>query len=280
MSIWAAIFLGLVQGIAEFLPISSSGHLSVLQNLFDFQTAEDGHMFFDVLLHFGTLIAICVAYWADIKEMLRDIADFLRHRGQPVGETPRRYPAGRLALMVVLGTLPLFLVLPVNNYIEKLYYSTFFIGAAFLLTGCMLYVSDRMSRGHRTEKSMRVRDALIIGLCQAVATIPGLSRSGTTVTAGLATGLERNFALKFSLLLSIPAVLGANILTLVKAIGAGVDTALLPAYFAGMAVAAVSGYFAIRLLRHIVQRGHFGEFAYYCWGAGVITIILSVVFPA
>ena len=278
MSIWAAIFLGLLQGIAEFLPISSSGHLSVLQNLFELGTGEEGHLFFDVLLHFGTLVAICVAYWSSIKEMVFDVLAFVQNRKQPAIEQQRRYPAGRLALMLIFGTLPLLLVLPVNDYIEQLYYNTFFIGAAFLLTGCMLYVSDRMPQGRRQEKGMRVRDALIIGLCQAVATIPGLSRSGATITAGLATGLERNFALKYSLLLSLPAVLGANLLALIRAVKAGIDVTLLPAYFVGMLVAGASGYFAIRILRRIVQRDGFGKFSYYCWGVGLVTIILSIVF--
>ena len=278
MTIWGAILLGLVQGVAEFLPISSSGHLSVLQNIFAVETAEDGHMFFDVLLHLGTLAAVCVAYWSDIRAMLEEIPAVLRSIRQPSQEAPRRRPALRLAVMLILGTLPLVLILPIKDLIEQLYYNTFFIGAIFLLTGCMLYVSDRLKPGRKREGSMRVADAVLIGLCQCVATIPGLSRSGTTITAGLAMGLERRFAIKFSLLLSIPAVLGANLLSLIDALQDKIDWSVMPAYLIGMLTAAVSGYFAIRLLRYISDRGKFGRFAYYCWGAGAVTIVLSLIF--
>ena len=278
MTIWAAILLGIIQGVAEFLPISSSGHLSVLQNIFNMQTGEDGHLFFDVLLHLGTLVAILFAYWRDIADMIREVVQFCRDMKHPRPQENRRRPAGRLALMILFSVLPLFLVLPVNDYIEQLYYNTFFIGAAFLITGLILFISDRMPRGRKTEKNMRLRDALLIGVSQAIATIPGISRSGTTVTAGIAAGLERDFAVKFSLLMSIPAILGANLLTLVKAIGEGIDPSLLPAYLLGMLFAGVTGYFAIRLLQMFMKRGVYGKLAYYCWGAGVVTIILSAIF--
>jgi len=274
MSMGAAIFLGFIQGVAEFLPISSSGHLSVLQNVFNFQNPEQGHMFFDVLLHLGTLAAVFAAYWPDIHRIIFDSLDFIRDARN--GELKKEYTGSRLLLMMFFATLPLFIVLPFNDMLESLYYKTGFIGAVFLLTGCMLYVSDRMPRGRKSERQMTVVDALLIGLCQAVATIPGLSRSGTTITAGIATGHERSFAVKFSLLLSIPAVIGANILGLIDAIQEGFDTSLLGTYFVGMLVAAVTGYFSIVLLRRIVSKGRFGNFAYYMWGAGVVALIASL----
>lgn len=277
MTIWNAIILGLVQGIAEFLPISSSGHLSVLQNLFHMSTAEDGHMFFDVLLHLGTLISICIVYWRDIVTMFRETIQFFRNTNKPT-TARQQLPAARMVLMIVVATLPLFVILPINDYVEQLYYHTFFIGIAFVLTGCLLFVSDKMPAGRRTEKNMRIKDALIIGVCQAVATIPGLSRSGTTITAGMATGLNRDFAVKFSFMMSLPAVLGANILSLVKAVKTGIDVSLLPAYLIGMVVAMISGIFAIGLVKHITSKGKFGNFAYYCWGVGALTIILSLIF--
>ncbi len=278
MTIWNAIILGLVQGVAEFLPISSSGHLAILQNLFGMTTTDNGHMFFDVLLHFGTLISICIVYWGDIVAMVRELIDCCHGRGGVIAEDGKaHYPAARLFLMIVIATLPLFLVLPVNDYVEQLYYHTAFIGVALILTGCILYVADKMLPGRKTESSMRVRDALIIGLCQAVATIPGLSRSGTTIAAGMATGQRRDYAVKFSFLLSLPAVLGANILSLVKAIKAGIDATLIPAYLIGMAVAMVSGVFAIGLVKTITNKGKFGKFSYYCWTVGALTIILSLI---
>jgi len=278
VTIWDAVILGVVQGIAEFLPISSSGHLSILQNLFGMTTMENGHMFFDVLLHFGTLISICVVYWQDIVEMVRDLGTMFAGGAARGKASTSNLSAARLLFMIVIGTIPLFLVLPVNGYVEQLYYRTVFIGAALILTGCMLFVADKMVPGKRNEKTMRIRDALIIGVCQAVATIPGLSRSGTTISAGLATGLDRQFAVKYSFLLSLPAVLGANILSLVKAIKEGIDVSLIPAYLIGMVVAMVFGIFAIGLVKRIAGSGKFGYFAYYCWVVGLLTIILSLIF--
>ncbi len=277
MSLLNAMILGLIQGIAEFLPISSSGHLSILNNLFSMTTTEDGHMFFDVLLHLGTLFSVCVVYWQDIVDMFYEVLGFL-HVGPLANEHRQHYPAARLFLMIVLGTLPLFLILPINDMMEGLYYKSVFIGIMLVLTGCILYIADKMQQGKKTEKNMGMLDAIIIGLCQAVATIPGLSRSGTTITAGLATGLRRDFAVKYSFLLSLPAVLGANILAFAKAIKNGIDWSCLPAYLVGTVVAILSGIASISLLKRIASKGKFGGFAYYCWVVGVLSIILTVIF--
>lgn len=278
MSILEAIILGLVQGIAEFLPISSSGHLAILQNLFNMSDIEGGHMLFDVLLHFGTLVAICFMYWPDIKAMFSQTIDLFTGRN-PAPEGKRgQYPAARMFMLIIAATLPLALILPVHNYIEALSESTIYVGVALILTGCMLFVSDRMVKGTKTERNMLFKDALIIGLCQCAATLPGLSRSGTTITAGIATGHDRRYAVKFSLLMSIPAVLGATVLELVKAIKAGVDVSLIPAYLFGMIAAMVSGVLSIGLLRLVAKKTKFGGFAYYCWVVGVLTIVLSLIF--
>ena len=278
MSILEAIILGLVQGIAEFLPISSSGHLAILQNLFNMSDIEGGHMLFDVLLHFGTLVAICFMYWPDIKSMFTQTLDLFTGRNPAPAGQRRQYPAARMFMLIIAATLPLVLILPVHKYIGLLSNSTIFVGGALILTGCMLFVSDRMAKGTKTEKNMLFKDALIIGLCQCVATLPGLSRSGTTITAGIATGHDRSYAVKFSLLMSIPAVLGATLLELIDAIKAGVDASLIPAYLFGMIAAMVSGVLSIGLLRMIAKKTRFGGFAYYCWVVGVLTIILSLIF--
>ena len=278
MSILEAIILGLVQGIAEFLPISSSGHLAILQNLFNMSDIEGGHMLFDVLLHFGTLVAICFMYWPDIKSMFTQTVDLFTGRNPAPAGQRRQYPAARMFMLIIAATLPLVLILPVHKYIGLLSNSTIFVGGALILTGCMLFVSDKMAKGTKTEKNMLFKDALIIGLCQCVATLPGLSRSGTTITAGIATGHDRSYAVKFSLLMSIPAVLGATLLELIDAIKAGVDASLIPAYLFGMIAAMVSGVLAIGLLRMIAKKTRFGGFAYYCWVVGVLTIILSLIF--
>ena len=278
MSILDAIILGLVQGVAEFLPISSSGHLAILHNLFNMSDLGSNHMFFDVLLHFGTLIAICFMYWGDIKAMFTQTADMLSGRTVDSDGRRRRFPEARLFMLIIVATLPLVLILPVHKYVETLSNSTVYVGIALVLTGCMLLVADKMAKGTKTEKNMLFTDALIIGLCQCVATLPGLSRSGTTITAGIATGHDRSYAVKFSLLMSIPAVLGATLLELIDVFKTDIDPSLIPAYLFGMIAAMISGVLSIGLLRMIARKTRFGGFSYYCWVVGVLTIILSLIF--
>lgn len=274
MKIWLAALLGALQGVTEFLPVSSSGHLAVFQRFFGLEEVD---MFFDVLLHFATLIAIIVFYRHEIMDMLREIGGFfydLKHPNPDAGE-PK--PARRLVLMIIIATLPLFIVLPLNDKIETLSNNTLFIGIAFLITGVILYLSDRAPVGRKSAGSMTVGDAVKIGLAQAVATLPGISRSGSTIAAGMATGLDRGFAVNFSFLMSLPAVLGATILETKKAVDAGINASAVPAYLVGMVIAGVVGYFAIKLLKMLAEKGKFGKFCYYCFGIGILTIILTVV---
>ncbi|MCD8007571.1 MAG: undecaprenyl-diphosphate phosphatase [Clostridiales bacterium] len=275
MTYLQSAFLGLVQGIAEFLPISSSGHLSLFQNFLGLQSAEESSLFFDVLLHLGTLIAVFVVYWRDIWEM---ILEFFRWIGDVAHSRTKDKPvppARRMILLIIVGTLPLFLVLPIKDAVDSLYSNTYFIGFALLVTGTLLFVSDRMAHGKKTEKTATIVDALVVGCAQGLATVPGLSRSGTTIAAGLLRGYQREYAVRYSFLMSIPAVIGANILSLKDAFEAGIDADMVPIYLAGVLVAAVSGYFAIRLVNLLSDKGKFGAFAYYCWGVGVLALVLS-----
>jgi len=276
MSVIMALFLGLVQGIAEFLPISSSGHLAILQNLFNMDYSEENHLLFDVLLHLGTLVAIVAVYRAEIKEMITDGVEYLRLKSDSHADEPVVLkPPGRALLFIIIGTLPLFVFFFIPA--SRLFFNTYFIGFALIITGCLLFVSSRyIKEGNKTDKTMTLTDAILIGLAQAVAVFPGLSRSGTTISVGLARGLTRSFAVRFSLLLSIPAVVGATIVAIYNAISGGADFSLLPTYLAGFVVAAGVGYFAIQLLRRLMASGQFGNFAYYCWGLGIITLIWSL----
>ena len=276
MSVLTAVLLGLVQGVAEFLPISSSGHLAIAEHLLNLQGAANVPNFYDVLLHLGTLVAVFVAYWGDIRDMVVEfftgIGDLAHH------STPNPVPpARRLILLIIVGTLPLFVMVPFRHFFEGLGDNMYFIGGALIVTGFLLFASDRVRRGHKTEKTATMLDALLVGVGQAVALCPGISRSGMTITSGCFVGFERKFAVRFAFLLSIPAVLGANILSLKDAIDAGIDYASVPAYLVGVAVAAVSGYACIRLLRYVADKGRFGAFAYYCWAAGVLTLVLTAL---
>ena len=278
MSISNAIILGLIQGVAEFLPISSSGHLALAQNMFGLSDMGN-NMFFDVLLHLGTLIAICYVYWEELAQMVKELRVGL-HGGSYTIVDGKKRPllSARMFVLICISILPLFLILPINDYIEELANKSLFVGIALVLTGFILFVADKMEQGTKTERNSKVKDALIIGLCQCIATLPGLSRSGVTITAGIATGHRREYAVKFSLLMSIPAVLGATLLEFIDAVKAGIDVSRVPAYIVGMVVAMVSGVFAIRLIKRIAKRGGFGGFAYYCWVIGVLAIILTFIF--
>ena len=276
MNVILALFLGLIQGITEFLPVSSSGHLSILQNLFRLEYSEESHLLFDVLLHLGTLVSICAVYRAEILEMIRDALEYLRLKSDSNSDEPVVLkPPGRALLFVIIGTLPLFVFIFIPA--SRLFFNTYFIGFALIVTGCILFVaSNFIKEGNKTDKTMTMTDAILIGLAQAVAVLPGLSRSGTTISVGLARGLSGTFAVRFSLLLSIPAVLGATIVAIYRAISGGADFFLLPTYLAGFVIAAGVGFFAIQFLRRMMVNRKFGNFAYYCWGVGVVTIIWSI----
>ncbi len=271
-----AIILGLVQGVAEFLPISSSGHLTLFQHFFGMEQPDN---LFNVLLHFATLVAVCVYYWRDVTGMVYEFFLSLRalfckkNRTQPVPDTRR------LVWLVVLGTLPLFAILPVKDFVEGIGSSPVAVSCVLLVTGCILFTSDRMAKGHKSAATARKRDVLLVGVAQGIATIPGLSRSGTTISAGMALGFERSFAVRYSFLMSLPAVLGATLLEVkdVLEMDSGLAAGLLPKYLVGMVVAGVVGYFSIRLVNLLAAKGKFGAFAYYCWGAGVLFLILSLL---
>jgi len=276
MTYLKAFLLGLVQGVAEFLPISSSGHLAIARNLLNMEGAGDIPEFFDVLLHLGTLIAVFIAYWSDIKDMVaeffRGIRD-LAHRTTPTPVPPAR----RLILLIIIGTLPLFAVLPIHKQVQALSNNMVFIGAALVVTGFLLFACDLVRKGRKTERNATLADVLVVGVGQAIATMPGISRSGMTITTGCFMGFERKFAVRFSFLLSIPAVLGANILSLKDAIETGIVWAEVPMYLVGVVTAAVVGYVCIRLLRMVAEKGRFGAFAYYCWAAGLLTLLLNAI---
>ncbi len=278
MNILSSIFLGLVQGVAEFLPISSSGHLALFQYFFGLNSEES--LFFNVLLHLGTLIAIFVYYWRDIVSLCREFVRlvtclFSREKRRQMKRLP---PDGRMILMIVVATLPLFVILPIKDKVEGLYTNPIFVGCALLVTGGLLFYSDRMRRGKKGPKSATFLDALLVGVGQAIAVTPGLSRSGTTISVGMLRGFHRRFAVRFSFLLSIPAVLGANILSIGEAVQQGIDVSQLPGYIIGTIVAAVSGFFAIRLVNMLADKGKFGSFAYYCWGIGAAAVVASLIF--
>ena len=277
MTYLMSVIMGVIQGVAEFLPISSSGHLALFQAFFGMEDVESSHMFFAVLLHFGTFISVCIVYWRDIVDMVREFflgiaALFSGKKGR--GTPP---PARRLVMLIVVATLPLFVMVFLKDYIAVLFQSSIMVSVALLATGFLLFFADRLPKGHKTAKNATVGDAVVVGVAQAIAVIPGLSRSGTTISAGMFQGFDRGFAVRFSFLMSLPAVLGANILELKDAVETGFDFSLLPVYLVGVLTATVVGYFSIRLVKSMADKGKFGKFAYYCWAVGAISLIAGII---
>ena len=207
-----------------------------------------------------------------VREFFRGTKDLI-HCSTPVPVPPAR----RLILLIVIATLPLFVVLPIRDAVQGLSDNMVFVGMALIVTGFLLFASDMRRKGRKTAKTATWLDAVIVGVGQAIATMPGISRSGMTITAGCFVGLERKFAVRFSFLLSIPAILGANILGIGDAVEAGICWAEVPMYLVGVVVAAVSGYLCIRLLKMIAEKGKFGAFAYYCWAVGALTLVLNAI---
>ena len=278
MTLLESIILGLVQGLAEFLPISSSGHLAALQYIFGIDGSNV--LTFTVMLHFGTLVAIFVVYWKDIvdlvKELFATIKDICTGQGVQINKNDTR----KLGFMIIAASVPTAIIgLLLNDFFESLYAKMTVIGVCLIITGIGLFCAERYGGGTRTIKEMNFRNAFFIGLCQSVAIMPGISRSGATMIGGLACKFDRAFAVRYAFLISIPSVLGAFLLEVpdaVRAVSDGTGMSL-GVMVAGVAVAAVSGYAAIKVMIKAVTNKKLMYFSVYTWIAGAALIIYGIV---
>ncbi len=277
MSIWESIFYGIVQGLAEFLPISSSGHLAIFQSVFG-ATDPDANISFNVLLHLGTLIAVFFVYWRDIFALIRSfftLCGKLLHRNFKLSTYTENE---RFVIFILIATLPLVPAALIEGYISALSSYIVVVGVVLLLNAVLLFFSDKMAKGNKTLGEIKPRNALVVGICQMLATLPGLSRSGSTITGGLTQGFERPLAVKFSFIMSIPAILGACVLKLPDFFetAANEGSRQLLIYLAGAFVAALVGVGAMKLLTYISKKSNFRIFSYYCVAAGLFAIIWGI----
>ncbi|SHF57450.1 Undecaprenyl-diphosphatase [Desulfacinum infernum DSM 9756] len=268
MDTLSAVALGALQGITEFLPVSSSGHLVIGQHLLGWQ---EPHLFFDVCLHVGTFLAVAVVFRKDIVQLV--MGGFLWLRSPRKALNPSPDPSVRIFWLVALGTLPTaFMGFAFRDLVEQLFGSLISVGVALLLTGTVLWLTRRVSdRPGRDALQIRWWEAVLVGVAQGFAITPGISRSGTTIAVALFLGFRREWAGRFSFLLFVPAVMGATLLEFL-------DLKVLPAseigpIAAGTFVAAVTGYGALRVLLKVVKRGRFYVFAPYCWALGVLCLV-------
>lgn len=273
MSIWFAALQGLVQGLTEFLPVSSSGHLVLVQALFG-SGVETNYMLFNVLLHFGTLLSVVVAFWKDIKELFVEFFGWIRD-----GFRINGHPYRRFIVMLLITLVPMFLILPIESRLEAAFSSPLLVGLLLLVTAALLFLSEKAPKKHKTEQNASWLDALIVGIGQMFAVLPGLSRSGTTICTGLFCGFSREFAVRFAFIMSLPVVLGANILELVDVIRepALMGDASIACYAVGILVSMVSGLAAIRLVKFITKRGNFRPFVVYCTLVGTVAVVASLI---
>lgn len=274
LDIISAIILGAVQGLSEFLPISSSGHLALLPHILGVETG----LAFDTVLHLGTLLAIFSFFWKDIINLIKgfllsliDLTEGFDTFKKGLKEVPEK----RFSWLIIIGSIPTALIgILLKDAIENIFRGTIFIGIFLIITGLILYYSERHSSGNITESDMSFKQSIIIGICQGLAVLPGISRSGATIASGLCLGLEREYSARYSFLLSIPAVLGAGLIQIkdITTIDASLTVLL-----AGFVSSVIFGYLAIKLLMKMIKGWSLDIFAYYCWIVGALTLILSLI---
>ena len=263
-----AIVLGVVQGLTEFLPISSSGHLILVRELFDWDFTDD--LTFDVALHVGTTVAVLVFFWRDWLHMLRDGALWLSgDRERRVGEEDH----ARVLLLVIVGSVPIAIIgFLLQDWIEDEIRDPVVVGVMLIVFAGVLFVADRR-RGTRSADSATVLDALLIGGAQAVALIPGVSRSGITISMGLFRGLGRQEAARFSFLLSTPAIGGAALLTLSDAVSEGTLGDDLDVILVGAVVSGVVAWLSIAFLMRVIRTHSFLPFVIYRVMLGTFAVV-------
>jgi undecaprenyl-diphosphatase len=281
LSLWEGILLGIIQGLTELLPVSSSGHLVIAQSLMP--GFHQPGVLFDVMLHLGTLSAVIFFFREDILGILKAVVHpwrrpqplpLFNHMEESLVPERRRLAVHILAATFITGVIGLSF----KDHIEALFQSVEMTAAGLLVTGVLLFFADRTRGADRPGEEMTFTDSLVIGLVQGIAIMPGISRSGSTISFGIFRGLRGDVAATFSFLISIPAILGAAVLEARHF--TGVEGSELPAYVAGTAVAAIVGFLTLKFLFLVIRKRDLRFFGYYCWALGGLTLAVKVLFGA
>lgn len=291
MSLWKAAVLGLVQGLTEFLPVSSSGHLILIKQILGVDL-ESGGMFYDIMLHFGTLMAIFVAFWNDIKRLVQEgvhivgdvLSNFILFFQNLAGKKRQyrrivRSSYRKFVVLILISTVPTGIIgILLSDLIEQCNDFVLVPACCLLVTSLFLVIADLTEPGEKRPKDVSYRSAGLIGMAQGISTLPGVSRSGTTITACLLCGFEKRFAIKYSFIMSIPAVLGAVVLELGDLPELALSRSEIGFCIFSTLIAAVSGYLAIRFMVYLIRGQRFKYFAMYCAVIGVASIVYYFVF--
>ena len=256
MELIKAIILGIIQGLTEFLPISSSGHLVLAQKIMGF---TEPPLIFDTVLHLGTLFAVVLVLWGDIWPLLKK-------------------PFQKMTALLIVGTIPTALLgILLKDFFDNLFKSGKTLGVEFIITGLVLLAAQRMSNGHKKLKETTGMDAIFVGIMQGIAILPAVSRSGLTIAGALFRKMDREFAARFSFLLSIPAILGATVLQ-VKDIAEG--GAVLPAtssLIGGFIFSFIFGIISVKFMMKVIKEGKLNGFGIYCSVLGALVILDQLV---
>jgi undecaprenyl-diphosphatase len=275
MTALEAIILGIIQGLTEFLPVSSSGHLVLFQKMFGLKQAE---LFFDVGAHLGTLVAVIIVFRREVKKIITALVQLVSSAGLKENFLQRIESDSQLkmALLIVIGSIPTAILgFLFADIADRLFASGRITGLMLIVTGLLLWLTRRTSASGDQARGDRLtlKNAFIIGIVQGLAIIPGISRSGSTISIGLLLGIDREMAARYSFLLSIPAIIGAGLLSLKN--GFSQTDLAIRAALLGAFAAALVGYVALKSLLQMVKKGHLHIFAPYCWLVGILAIIFS-----
>ncbi len=275
MTILNAILQGLLQGITEFLPVSSDGHLTLFQHFT--KTSGEGALLFTVMLHLGTLIAVFIAYRHLIADLILEFFHMLRDIFKGNFTLRKMGEDRRMIIMILISLIPLIGFYFIKDYFIAITQDDDIVveGILFLFTGLLLFLADRCYKGDRTAKNMRYSDSLLIGTFQGLAALPAVSRSGSTISVALLRGYSREYAVAFSFIMGIPAVIGANVFELKDAFEQNVSIDWLPVIL-GIITSAAVGFFAIKLVSWMVKSDRLIVFSYYTLTLGTIVIIIGV----
>ena len=293
MSFFEALILGIIQGVTEFLPVSSSGHLIVAEKIFHVDTRSD--LLFEAMLHLGTLLAVIAAFWSDWRimykeciqlpsDLMKNMKACIHNKRYETDEAPYikilHNPQRKMFVMMIFSTIFTSAVgYLFKDIAEKVSHSVLAAGLGLFITSVFLFVVDYWNYGDRLPKDSNFRQAAVIGLLQGISVFPGISRSGITITAGRFFGFRKNYAIRYSYLMSVPAVFGAVILELGNLRIAGITWKMGFIYLFGMLSAAVTGYFCIRLLIRQLQKQRFRIFAIYCALIGIVSLVCNFILP-
>jgi len=261
-----AIILGIVQGLTEFLPISSSGHLVIFEHLLKINM---DNIAFEVFVHFGTLLSVVAFYFNDIGNMIKSFFKGISHRN--IGKTYRDDAFFRLSIFVIIGTIPAVIAgLFLEDFFVSIFHNIQLVGITLLITGIVILSTHFIK--HKTT-DLTPKKSLLIGIAQSIAILPGISRSGFTISSALIAGISREDAARFSFLLAIPAILGATLLHIIDFISSDIAGINIAPLFIGFLISFIVGYLAIRFLLSVLKSGKFVWFAPYCFIAGLVVLL-------